>query len=286
MAAPLDGIKVLEVANWLAAPAAAALMADLGAEVVKIEPPTGDVFRGFILRSIGYDFDFPTNYGFEVDNRGKRSVVVDLDKPGGAELVRRLAADSDIFITNLVQRRRTRYGLAFEDIIAVNPKVIYASFSGYGASGPDEDRPGFDFAAFWAVLIALLNYIPYIGSMAGVLAPTAIAIVQFEGDWSMIATCFFGLTFCQIFVGSFLEPSLMGRSLNLSPFVILVSLTAWGSMWGIAGALLSAPVTAILVIVFSEFEGTRPVAILLSRSGKIPPQRHHAPLRAANDEDA
>lgn len=135
---------------------------------------------------------------------------------------------------------------------------------------------GLDFAAFWGVMIAILNYIPYIGSMAGVLAPTAIAIVQFEGDWSMIATCFFGLTFCQVFVGSFLEPSLMGRSLNLSPFVILVAVTAWGSMWGISGALLAVPVTAILVIIFSEFEGTRPLAILLSRSGKIPPQRHHA----------
>ena len=134
---------------------------------------------------------------------------------------------------------------------------------------------GLDFAAFWGVLIALLNYIPYIGSMAGVMFPTAIAIVQFEGDWSMIATCFLGLTFCQIFVGSFLEPSLMGRSLNLSPFVILVSVTAWGSIWGISGALLAVPITAILVIVFSEFEGTRPLAVLLSRSGKIPPQRHH-----------
>ena len=135
---------------------------------------------------------------------------------------------------------------------------------------------GLDFAAFWGVLIAILNYIPYIGSMAGVLAPTAIAIVQFEGDWSMIAACFFGLTVCQIFVGSFLEPTLMGRSLNLSPFVILISVTAWGSIWGISGALLAVPVTAILVIIFSEFEGTRPVAILLSRSGKIPPQRHKA----------
>ena len=143
---------------------------------------------------------------------------------------------------------------------------------------------GLDFAAFWAVLIALLNYIPYIGSMAGVLAPTAIAIVQFEGDWSMIATCFLGLTFCQIFVGSFLEPSLMGRSLNLSPFVILVSVTAWGSIWGISGALLSVPITAILVIIFSEFEGTRPIAILLSRSGRIPPQRHKA-IRAAVEAD-
>ncbi|QKV17716.1 AI-2E family transporter [Oricola thermophila] len=147
---------------------------------------------------------------------------------------------------------------------------------------------GLDFAAFWSVLIAILNYIPYIGSMAGVLAPTAIAIVQFEGDWSMIATCFFGLTLCQVFVGSFLEPSLMGRSLNLSPFVILVSLTAWGTMWGIPGALLSVPITAILVIVFSEFQGTRPIAILLSRSGKVPPQRHPtkaSPALLAVDED-
>jgi crotonobetainyl-CoA:carnitine CoA-transferase CaiB-like acyl-CoA transferase len=150
MAAPLDGIKVLEVANWLAAPAATALMADLGADVVKVEPPSGDIFRGFILRSIGYDFDFPVNYGFEVDNRGKRSIVVDLEKPGGPEVVRRLAADCDIFLTNLVQRRRVKYGLTFDDVMAANPKVIYASFSGYGAHGPDEDRPGFDFAAFWA----------------------------------------------------------------------------------------------------------------------------------------
>ena len=150
MAAPLDGIRVLEVANWLAAPAAAALMADLGADVIKVEPPAGDIFRGFVLRSIGYDFDFPHNYAFEVDNRGKRSITVDLDKPGGPELVRQLAADCDIFLTNLVQKRRVRYGLTYDDVKAVNPTGVYASFSGYGTHGPDEDRPGFDFAAFWA----------------------------------------------------------------------------------------------------------------------------------------
>ena len=150
MAAPLDGIRVIEVANWLAAPAATALMADMGAEVIKIEPPGGDIYRGFILRSMGYDYDFETNYAFELDNRGKRSMTVDLDKPGGPELVRRLAGDCDIFLTNLVQRRRVRYGMRYDDIRAVNPGCIYTSFSGYGARGPDEDRPGFDFAAFWA----------------------------------------------------------------------------------------------------------------------------------------
>jgi crotonobetainyl-CoA:carnitine CoA-transferase CaiB-like acyl-CoA transferase len=150
MPAPLDGVRVLEIANWLAAPAATALMADLGAEVIKVEPPGGDIFRHFLLRSIGYDFDFEPNYGFQLDNRGKRSVTVALDKPGGPELVRRLAQDVDIVVTNLVQERRVKYGLTFEDVHAANPRAIYVSFSGYGTRGPDATRSGFDFAAFWA----------------------------------------------------------------------------------------------------------------------------------------
>jgi crotonobetainyl-CoA:carnitine CoA-transferase CaiB-like acyl-CoA transferase len=150
MTAPLEGVRVLEVANWLAAPAAAALMADLGAEVIKVEPPEGDAFRGFQMSSLGYQYPFAGNYGFELDNRGKRSISVALDKPGGPELVKRLARDADVFITNLVQTRRERYGLGFEDVRAVNPRLVYASFSGYGVRGPDRGRPGFDFAAFWA----------------------------------------------------------------------------------------------------------------------------------------
>jgi predicted PurR-regulated permease PerM len=135
-----------------------------------------------------------------------------------------------------------------------------------------------DFAAFWGVLIALMNYVPYVGSFLGVLLPVAIAIVQF-GDWGTVLGIFLALTACQIFVGSVLEPSLMGRSLNLSPFVILMSLASWASLWGIAGALLSVPIMAILVIILSEFDGTRPVAVLLSRNGRIPPKRHDRPIR-------
>ncbi len=150
MTAPLAGIRVLEVANWLAAPAAGALLADLGADVVKVEPPGGDVYREFVLRSLGYQHDFPTNYAFDLDNRGKRSVTVALDKPGGPELVRRLAARTDVVITNLIPSRRERYGLTYEGLRAVNPRLVYASFSGYGTRGPDQNRPGFDYAAFWA----------------------------------------------------------------------------------------------------------------------------------------
>jgi len=150
MTAPLDGIRVLEVANWVAAPAAGALLADLGADVVKVEPPGGDAYREFLLRSMGYTHEFATNYAFQLDNRGKRSITVALDQPGGPALVRRLAARSDVFLTNLVQQRRLRYRLTWEDVRAASPSVIYASFSGYGTRGPDENRPGFDYAAFWA----------------------------------------------------------------------------------------------------------------------------------------
>ncbi|MDP6604909.1 MAG: CoA transferase [Dehalococcoidia bacterium] len=150
MVAPLSGIRVVEVSNWLAAPSAAALMADLGADVVKVEPPGGDAFRHFDMRAFGYDHDFVTNAAFELDNRGKQSIVVALDRPGGPELVKRLAEDADVFITNLVQHRRERYGLTVEDVQAVNDGLVYVSFSGYGTDGPDADRAGFDYAAFWA----------------------------------------------------------------------------------------------------------------------------------------
>ena len=150
MAAPLSGIRVLEVANWLAAPAAGALLADLGADVIKVEPPGGEIYREFLLRSMGYTHDFAANYAFHLDNRGKRSLTVALDKPGGPELVRRLCQRADVFLTNLIQQRRVRYGLAYPDVRAVCPRIVYASFSGYGTRGPDQNRPGFDYAAFWA----------------------------------------------------------------------------------------------------------------------------------------
>ena len=150
MDAPLNGVKVVEVANWLAAPAAAALMCDLGADVIKVEPPGGDVYRHYILGSQGYDVDFKLNYAFELDNRGKRSITVALDRPGGPELVQRLCRRADVFLTNLVPSRRERFHLTEAAIRAVNARIVYASVSGYGTQGQDANRPGFDYAAFWA----------------------------------------------------------------------------------------------------------------------------------------
>lgn len=137
-----------------------------------------------------------------------------------------------------------------------------------------------EFAAFWAVLIAVLNYIPYIGSFLGVLFPVGWAFVQ-SGDTTNVLTLLLLLSLAQFVIGSVLDPYLMGSSLNLSPFVILASLASWGSLWGIAGAFLAVPITAMLVIVLSEFDGTRPIAILMSRDARL--RRRRSTIRRAGD---
>jgi AI-2 transport protein TqsA len=123
---------------------------------------------------------------------------------------------------------------------------------------------GVEFAAFWGVVIAMLNFVPYIGSMLSVALPVLLAVVQF-GDLNSVLAVLVSLSILQFFIGNFLDPYLMGNSLNLSPFII----TVWASLWGIAGAFLAIPITAVMAIIFSEFPGTRPLAILMSRNGTL-----------------
>ncbi|MGC9451823.1 MAG: AI-2E family transporter [Oceanipulchritudo sp.] len=127
---------------------------------------------------------------------------------------------------------------------------------------------GLDFAIFWALLIFLFNYIPTIGSIVATFFPSVLALVQFPtlGPFIVVVT---GVTLTQILVGNIIEPRLMGNTLNLSPLVILLSLALWGTIWGIPGAILCVPITVVLAIIFSNFEGTRAIAILLSRDGEI-----------------
>ena len=147
MSAPLAGIKVVEVASWLAAPCCASLMADMGAQVIKVEPPAGDTYRKMYDALLG---DGSVHPCYQFDNRGKRGVQVNLEDPAGSELVRKLAADADVFITNLTRSRLERYNLTDEDIHAVKPDSVYAVLSGYGTDGPDSERQAFDQTAFWA----------------------------------------------------------------------------------------------------------------------------------------
>ncbi|MEC7490580.1 MAG: AI-2E family transporter [Pseudomonadota bacterium] len=127
---------------------------------------------------------------------------------------------------------------------------------------------GLDLAGFWAFVIFLLAYIPTIGSLLGVVFPALMAIVQFAslGPFLIITI---GLGVAQFVIGNVLEPRMMGKSLNLSSLVVIISLAVWGSIWGVTGMFLSVPITIIIMIVLAEFQQTRPIAILLSADGKV-----------------
>jgi crotonobetainyl-CoA:carnitine CoA-transferase CaiB-like acyl-CoA transferase len=142
---------MIELGALLAGPFAGRLLGDMGAEVIKVEPPTGDAFRGFRLSAYAnHGFQFATNFAFELDNRGKRSITLDLTGEDGQGALRRLIDRSDVLVTNLVPSRAERYGLTYHKLAESNPRLIYAQFTGYGTEGPERDRLGFDYAAFWA----------------------------------------------------------------------------------------------------------------------------------------
>ena len=125
---------------------------------------------------------------------------------------------------------------------------------------------GVDFAAFWAFVIFLLNYIPTIGSILAVVFPALLALVQFDTLGPFIAVAG-GLGLLQFLIGNVLDPRLMGRSLNISPLVVILSLVLWGSVWGVAGMFLCVPITVILMIIAAQLPQTRWIAIALSGDG-------------------
>ena len=143
------GLKVLDCSSFIAAPAAATILSDFGADVIKIEPPgAGDPYRAVPL--------LPTmpqareNYAWMLASRNKRGLALNLAKPSAQEVVRRLVAQADIFITNFPAVVRKKLGLRYEDLAPVNGRLIYASFTGYGESGEEASKPGFDITAWWA----------------------------------------------------------------------------------------------------------------------------------------
>jgi crotonobetainyl-CoA:carnitine CoA-transferase CaiB-like acyl-CoA transferase len=150
MPAPLEGLRVVEVASFVAVPAAGAMLADLGAEVVKVEVPGGEVYRRTRPKYSGYATEFPENPPFQMDNRGKRSLVLDLTRPEARDAMLRLVDRADVFITNLLPARRRKYGLDHESLLARCPRLIVGAINGYGTRGDQADWPAFDYAAYWA----------------------------------------------------------------------------------------------------------------------------------------
>lgn len=157
---PLDGIKVVELATIVAAPTCGRLLADFGADVVKIETPDS----GDMLRAIGDMHWLPAEPGnnpmFDNFNTGKKLTAVNLNKPEGKEILFRLLEDADVFISNTRMRSLEKMGLGYDDLKERFPGLVYAHFSGFGLDGPDKDRPGYDTTAFWMRTGAVLDMVP------------------------------------------------------------------------------------------------------------------------------
>ncbi len=146
---PMEGIRVIEVAAWTFVPAAGAVLADWGADVIKIEHPlTGDPQRG--LAAAGILPESNVNFMIEIPNRGKRSLGLDLGTDAGRDLLYRLAEDADVFLTNFLPAARRRLGIDVENLRVVNPRIVYVRGSGNGVKGPDAEKGGYDATSYWA----------------------------------------------------------------------------------------------------------------------------------------
>lgn len=147
---PLGDLRVVEVASFVAVPAAGGMLADLGAEVVKVEVPHGEIYRKGRPAFMGLDSDFPESPAFQMDNRAKRSVTLDLTKPSARDALLRMIEGADVLLTNLLPERRTKYGLDHESLLERFPRLVIGAISGYGLGGPRENEPAFDYTAYWA----------------------------------------------------------------------------------------------------------------------------------------
>ncbi len=148
MSGPLEGIKVVELGLWVAGPSAAAMLSDWGAEVIKIEPPQGDPFRGLFASVLGSPIS--VNPPFEVDNRGKRSVALNLETEEARQIAGRLIEQADVFVTNFRPRVLDQFGLSYKELNRRYPRLVYCQVTGYGPDGPERDRAAYDIGAFWA----------------------------------------------------------------------------------------------------------------------------------------
>ena len=144
-----SGLKVLDLASFIAGPGAATILSDFGAEVVKVEPPgIGDPYR--LVYKMPPQPVSSDNYAWHLDNRNKRGMALDLKSPRAKEILERLVKWADVLVVNFPPPVRQRLKLTYEDVAAWNPRLIYADISGYGDDGPDANLPGFDITAYWA----------------------------------------------------------------------------------------------------------------------------------------
>ncbi|MDP2013176.1 MAG: CoA transferase, partial [Actinomycetota bacterium] len=153
MSGPMEGVRVLEIAQFTFVPAAGAVLSDWGADVIKVEHAvTGDAQRG-LVRVMGLDALVPGSTFYPImegPNRGKRSIGLDLYKPEAQEILRELVEQADVFLTNMLPGARIKMGIDVDQIKAINPKIIYVRGTAFGNKGPEREKGGYDSTGFWA----------------------------------------------------------------------------------------------------------------------------------------
>ena len=150
MTAPIHDVRVVEIASFVAVPSAGALLADLGAEVIKVEVPQGEIMRWAHPRTGGYKSELTQTPHFHMENRGKRSLTLDIGRDEAREALLQVIDSADVVVTNMLPGRLERYGLDAKSLRARKPALIHASLNGYGTEGAEADSPAFDYTAFWA----------------------------------------------------------------------------------------------------------------------------------------
>jgi crotonobetainyl-CoA:carnitine CoA-transferase CaiB-like acyl-CoA transferase len=145
----LEGLKVIEMATYVAAPAAGAMLRDWGADVTKVEPLNGCPMRRF-FEGMKSNVPIEGNPIFTLDNRGKRGVTINTSDKKGADIIRKMIKDADVFLTNVRPQSLESAKLDHETLLKINPKLIYCSLTGYGLDGEEKNKPGFDIAAYWS----------------------------------------------------------------------------------------------------------------------------------------
>ena len=218
----LAGVRVLELATWMFVPSAGAILADWGAEVVKVEHPiTPDPMRGVVTSGYHPMAHGAPNYMFEQPNRGKRGLGLDISKSDGLGLLYQLVERSDVFLTNFLPDTRRRLHVDVEDIRARNPAIIYGRGTGFGARGPDASKPGFDVTAYWA--------------RAGV----GMALTPEDSEWPIGQRPAFGDLTSGMALAGGISAALYHRAQTGEGIVVDVSLLATG-LWCLAPDVIAS----------------------------------------------
>jgi crotonobetainyl-CoA:carnitine CoA-transferase CaiB-like acyl-CoA transferase len=218
----LDGVRIVELAQFVFVPACGALLADWGADVIKIEHPvSGDGYRGLVSQGILRVSESGVNQSMEMHNRGKRSIGLDVATPEGRDLLLRLVETADVFLTNFLPSTLRRLRLDVDDLRAANSKIVYARGHGHGVRGPDADLPAYDATAYWAR-----------GGLGATLTPPSLEYPIGQrggfGDRNGAVQLAFGIS-----------AALFRRERTGEPSVVDVSLLAT-AVWNLASDMLSA----------------------------------------------